>query len=854
MLIGYPKLRRNVALKVLPRRSLAIPSAWGRGSYGSQFSTKFAFFNHESAKMSNATIQRYVIATTTHASVNPSTAWMGGFEMSRWCRRVTLFTFLLLAATLATRAQTSVLTQHNDVARTGANVSETVLTTTDVNVSQFGKLFERAVDDEIYGQPLYVSNVNIPNVGMRNVVYVATVNDSVYAFDAENPAATSPLWSVSYINPAAGIVPGNASDVGCNTFQGNIGIVGTPVIEAASQTMYLVARTKESGKFVQRLHAINITNGVERQNSPVIIQASVPGTGDDHNAQNMVPFNSATENQRAALLLANGLVYIAWASYCDRSPYHGWILVYDATTLQQKFVYNATPNGGLGGIWQSGQGLAADASGNIYAVTGNGTFDASTGGSDFGDSFIKLSPSAALLDWFTPFNQSTLDSKDQDLGIQGPLLVPNTNFVVAGGKAGVFYVVNRNNMGHFQAAGDNQIVQSFQVVARTFGSPVYWSSPNNGPMIYLWGPGSPLQAFRLVGGLFQTTPVSQSSATTPIGMPGGMLSLSANQSTPGTGIIWAGVSSSGNPETQIAPGMVRAFDASDVSTELWNSEQNSGRDRLGNFSKFSPPTIANGRVYMATLSNKLVVYGLLANQVGVPSVVNMTQPNATVSLTAAGLVVGTVTNASSATVAAGSVISQAPAAGTQVLVGSSVNLVVSSGPPPAVNVPDVTGATQAAATTTIKAAGLVLGTVTKASSTTVATGLVISQNPVGGSLVPVGSAAALVVSSGNPQASLSPSSLSFGNQKTRTTSVAKKVTLTNSGTTSLNLSGLTKSGNFAFATGTTCTKTTTLAPGANCAIYVTFTPTSKGSKSGSVTITDNAHNSPQSVSLSGSGT
>ena len=206
MLIGYPKLRRNVALKVLPRRSLAIPSAWGRGSYGSQFSTKFAFFNHESAKMSNATIQRYVIATTTHASVNPSTAWMGGFEMSRWCRRVTLFTFLLLAATLATRAQTSVLTQHNDVARTGANVSETVLTTTDVNVSQFGKLFERAVDDEIYGQPLYVSNVNIPNVGMRIVVYVATVNDSVYAFDAENPAATSPLWSVSYINPAAGIV------------------------------------------------------------------------------------------------------------------------------------------------------------------------------------------------------------------------------------------------------------------------------------------------------------------------------------------------------------------------------------------------------------------------------------------------------------------------------------------------------------------------------------------------------------------------------------------------------------------------------------------------------------------------
>jgi hypothetical protein len=805
--------------------------------------------------MSNATIRPYVRAATTRASGNSSAAWAGGFEMSGLCRRATLFTFLFFAATLATQAQTSVLTQHNDVARTGANVSETVLTTTNVNVNQFGKLFERAVDDEIYGQPLYVPNVNISNVGTRNVVYVATVNDSVYAFDADNPAATSPLWSVSYISPAAGIVPGSYSDASCDVFQGNIGIVGTPVIDPASQTMYLVVRTKESSKAVQRLHAIDITSGSERQNSPVIIQASVPGTGDDYNPQTgMVPFNATTENQRAALLLANGTIYIAWASYCDISPYHGWILGYDSTTLQQTVVYNATPNGGLGGIWQSGQGLSADANGNIYAVTGNGTFDASTGGSDFGDSFVKLSPSGALLDWFTPFNQATLDSKDQDLGTQGPLLVPNTSLVVAGGKAGVFYVVDSNNMGHFQASSDSEIVQSFQLVARTFGSPVYWNSPNNGPVIYLWGPGSPLDAFSLVGGLFLTTPVSKSSALSPTGMPGGMLSLSANESTLGTGILWAGVATSGNPEKQIVAGMVRAFDATDVSKELWNSEQNSARDRLGNFSKFSPPTIADGRVYVATLSNKLVVYGLLSSQVAVPSVVNMTQPNATLALTTAGLVVGTVTNASSATVAAGSVISQTPAAGTNVPPGSSVNLVVSSGPPPPVSVPSVTGATQAAATATIKAAGLALGAVTTASSTTVAAGLVISQNPVGGSLVPVGSAVALVVSSSNPQASLSPSSLSFGNQKTATKSAAKKVTLTNSGTTSLNLSGLTISGNFAFATGTTCTKTTTLAKGANCAIYVTFTPTSKGSKSGSVTITDNAHNSPQSVSLSGSGT
>ena len=290
-------------------------------------------------------------------------------------------TTLALACTLllpvSAFAQASVLTQHNDAARTGANLAEVVLTTTNVNVSQFGKLFERIVDDEIYGQPLYVEGVNVLGVA-RNVVYVTTNNDSVYAFDADDPAASAPLWHVNYTNPAGGVVPVPRADVGqaCGTyrdFANRIGIGGTPVIDPVSQTIYFVTRTKENGAYFQRLHAVNIADGTARS-IPQIIQASVPGTGDG-NTQGIIAFNPRTHNQRAGLLLDRGTVYIAWASYCDQGPYHGWILGYDAASLQQVMVYNTTPDGGLGGIWQSGGGLTADSTGNLYALTGNGSFN-----------------------------------------------------------------------------------------------------------------------------------------------------------------------------------------------------------------------------------------------------------------------------------------------------------------------------------------------------------------------------------------------------------------------------------------------------------------------------------------------
>jgi len=521
-------------------------------------------------------------------------------------------------------AQANVTTQHNDAARTGANTSEAVLTTTNVNVSQFGKLFERAVDDEIYAQPLYVEGVSVPGVGLRNVVYVATNNDSVYAFDADDPAASAPLWRVNYTNPAAGIVPVTRTDVGqaCGNyldFAGNIGIAGTPAIDAAAQTMFFVTRTKENGTFVQRLHAIDIRTGAERPGSPQVIQATVVGTGDGRDAQNNIAFNARTQNQRSGLLLDHGTVYIAWASYCDQGPYHGWILGYDAATLQQVMVYNATPDGGLGGIWQSGGGLSADATGNLYALTGNGSFNGDTGGRNFGNSFLKVSPAGTLLDWFTPFNWSFLNATDEDLGIQNAMLVPNTNLVVGGGKEGVMYVVNASAMGHFRSTDNGQIVQSFQAssAARMNASPVYWNSTTYGPAMYLWPAGDPLKVFRLVNGLFQTPAAAQSTRLAPTGMPGGMLSLSANGGAAGTGIVWAALSNAGDANHAPQPGILRAFDAGNVTRELWNSQQNATRDALGNFSKFSPPTVAGGKVFMPTLSNKLVVYGLIG-----PSAVN----------------------------------------------------------------------------------------------------------------------------------------------------------------------------------------------------------------------------------------
>jgi PKD repeat protein len=530
-------------------------------------------------------------------------------------------------ATVATNTPSSavaVLTHHNDNARTGMNLAETWLNINNVNTNQFGLVFARPVDDQIYAQPLVMTNVNILGHGTRNIVIVVTVNDSVYAFDADDVSASTPYWSRSFINPPNVVPPSNAdmSAIGAcggnyQDYSGNIGIVGTPVIDAVAGTVYLVARTKENGNsFVQRLHALDVATGAERANSPVAISATFPGTGDGSSG-GIVTFDSQRQNQRPALVLAVGIIYISWSSHCDNGPYHGWVIGYDQTTLQQVAVYNDTPNGSNGGIWMSGQGPAADASGNLYLSTGNGTVDTS-GTVNRGESFLKLTKSGNNLNvasWFTPYDYPNLESFDLDLGSGGMLLIPGTTLAFSGGKEGFVYLVNRDNMGGLTGSTttNNNIIQYFRVTTdEVHGGPIWWDGPGSS-YCYVWPSSVHLQqyVFNRGTGKFNLPATAQGPTAAPTGQPGGLLALSANGTNAGSGIIWAVHQLTGDANQSVRPGILHAYNAQNVATELWNSEQASARDSVGNFAKFVPPTVANGKVYLATFSGMLKVYGLL---------------------------------------------------------------------------------------------------------------------------------------------------------------------------------------------------------------------------------------------------
>jgi hypothetical protein len=498
---------------------------------------------------------------------------------------------------------------HNDGARTGANLNETSLNTTNVTVSQFGKKFTRAVDGKIFAQPLYVSVVNMGALGTHNVVYVATEQNSLYAFDADDPNASAPLWQDNFGTPVPAVDTGEANDV-----SPVIGITGTPVIDVATQTIYCVASTKEGSSYVQRLHALDLATGAEKFGGPVVIAGSVSGTGDGSSGGTLA-FDALRHMNRAALLLLNGYVYIAFGSHGDNPPFHGWLFGYSAGTLQQTAIFNTTPNGWGGAIWQSGQGIAADDAGNLYVETGNGAFDMNVGGRSCGGCFIKLStPSLTVLDWFAPYNQATYNSTDYDIGNSGPLLIPGTNLIEGGAKDGNIYVLDRTSLGHFQSGSNSQIVATLQV---TFGDPmhsgpVYWNSPDHGPLVYSWHQHDTLKAFNLVNGAFPTaldssglTKVFATSTMSASSGGGGALTVSANGNAAGTGIVWA------SHQISSTSSILRAFDASNISHELWDSQQNQARDDVGVWGKWVPPTVANGKVYLATNSNQLSVYGLL---------------------------------------------------------------------------------------------------------------------------------------------------------------------------------------------------------------------------------------------------
>jgi hypothetical protein len=391
-----------------------------------------------------------------------------------------------------------------------------------------------------------------------------------------------------------------------------IGITGTPVIDSTTGTIYVVAKTKADGSHHQWLHALDISTGREKLGGPIEIRATVPGTGKGAVA-GVVAFDALRQLNRAALLLCNGVVYIAFGSHADHGPYHGWLLGYDARTLKQVAVFNTTPDGEDGAIWQSGQGPACDGAGNIYLVTGNGTFTADRpGGRDYGQCLIKLSAMKGLdvIGWYSPGNVEELNRYDVDLGAGGPILIPGTNLVALAGKDGVLRVLDRELS---QRAGQrNTAVTEFAAAIRFLGGLIYWVSPDRGPLVYIWGDGDRLKALRVSNGTVLEQPVMWNAGTSPIGLSNSApMSLSASSGARGSGIVWAACPVGGDANWQAVSGVLRAFDASDLTKELWNSRQNPARDEYGLFSRFCPPTIANGKVYVATSSCQLVVYGLL---------------------------------------------------------------------------------------------------------------------------------------------------------------------------------------------------------------------------------------------------
>ncbi len=546
------------------------------------------------------------------------------------CRRgIARGLFVLLgvvAAASFAAAQVNVTTHHYDNARSGANTNETVLTPQNVTVSSFGKLFSQTVNGYVYAQPLYLANVSIPGKGTHNVVFVATEGDSVYAFDADNNtgANASPLWQASLIDTAHGAATGattvsSSSDIGCSDLVPQVGITSTPVIDPATGTMYVEANSKEGGVFIHRLHALDVTTGAEKSPGPVVITATIPGTGDG-SVGGQIAFDALRQLNRPALLLVNGAIFLGYASHCDSWPYHGWVFAFDAATFTQKGVFNTAPNGGQGGIWMSGSGLAADASGNVYVATGNGTFDTvNVPATAVGDSLLKLGMSSgklALLDYFTPYNQSSLNSGDVDLGSGGVLLLPDQpgsfpHLLVGAGKQGLIYLLNRDQMTKLNqhycngCSSDTQVVQesSLGQVGGLWSMPAYWNNT-----VYFWGSGDVLKSIPLVNGLLDYAHLT--SSTISYNFPGATPTIAANGTS--NGMLWS-IDSSAYGAPAPGPAVLHAHDATNIARELWNSAQAAnGRDQAGNAVKFATPVIVNGKVYVGT-STEVDVYGLFTS-------------------------------------------------------------------------------------------------------------------------------------------------------------------------------------------------------------------------------------------------
>jgi len=545
--------------------------------------------------------------------------------------RVFLIALFVFTGLLRSPAQ-DVTTWHNDMARTGVQPRETVLTPASVSSQQFGKVFSYAVIGDVYAQPLYLSQYTMADGLAHNVLIVATAQDYIYAFDADgNNPAQGYLWRQTLLGP--GETWASASDVNTVDINPNIGIIGTPVIDRTSGTIYVVAKSKISDgmstAFYQRLHALNVADGSEKLNGPTVIAASVPGTADNGTA---VAFDSFLQNQRAALLLAptpgvgsGTSVVIAWGSHGDKGPYHGWIMAYDAADVShQNGAWTTTPNGIGGGVWMSGGGVSSDGNGNIFAASGNGLFDANVSGGDFGDSAFRLTLSSSglqVMDSFTPADQLSLDTGDHDMGMSAVLLIPAqtgplANLAVTSDKTGTLYLMNRDRMGGY-GTPDNSAVQSLLTGYHIHSSAAFF---NGG--LYIGLDNGPLQAWSLNSATDQFGPQSSTStifATPAYSGGGGTPSISANGTS--NGIAWIIQDTKYN----FGPAVLHAYNSADLSQELYNSEQAAnGRDAAAIAVKFTTPTIANGRVYVGG-RNAVTVYGLLSTY-SAPAAVPVIKP------------------------------------------------------------------------------------------------------------------------------------------------------------------------------------------------------------------------------------
>lgn len=517
------------------------------------------------------------------------------------------------AATLTVNASTTgsaidVLTYHYDNLRSGQNINETALTLSNVKQATFGKLGEFAVDGLVDAQPLLVSNLAIPGKGNKNVLYVVTEHDSIFAFDADSITSSggTTLWQTT----ALGSGETTSDNRGCGQVSPEIGITSTPVIDRSRNAIYLVAMSKDSqGNYYQRIHALSLTTGAELFGGPTTIQATFPGTG-DNSSNGQVVFDPKQYKERPGLLEVGGTIYTMWSSHCDDKPYTSWVMAYSADTLAQRSVLNLVPNGSEGGIWMSGAAPGADASGNIFTILGNGDFDTALNAQGFptngdcGNCFSKITSTAplTLLDYFTPLNTVSESDSDTDFGSGGPLLLPdlvdasgNTRHLAVGsGKDGNIYVVDRDNMGKFNGNADNiyQLITG-QLAGGMWAKPSYFNGT-----VYYGAVNDSIKAFPITNAVLAGAPSSQSSHT--FAYPGATPTISANGAT--NGIVWVVENSS--------PAVLHAYDATNLANELYNSNQASGaRDQFSN-NKFITPIVANGKVYVGT-SKSVAVFGLL---------------------------------------------------------------------------------------------------------------------------------------------------------------------------------------------------------------------------------------------------